>query len=258
MRIHFVATLLLGAVLLSSCSYKIYPKSTLEFNYDVNMTSKEELKAKSNVHIFLSEEEVQNEYEVLAFVRYSPLVFPIFAPERPQQLKKFYKKAVMKAQELGGNGIIINTIGNFRVIDIPALKEVEAAEAPKTSPIMNSTVLAKFEDGSIFNVEDKQKTKYITMLEDEIKSNLRACKTKEEAEFIGRKIAALKTYYEAKGKISKGVEKTIDGYSASLKAVEKKIEAKATKAGQKVSKAADKTAGAVNSTNEKVKGLFKR
>ena len=254
MRIHFVATLLLGAVLLSSCSYKIYPTSTLEFNYDVNMTSVEDLKTKSNVEIFLSEEDIQEEYEVLAFVRYSPLVLPIIAPERPQQLKKFYKKAVLKARELGGNGIIINTIGNFRVIDIPSRKEVEAADAPKTSRVLTSAVLEKFEDGSIFATEDRQKTKYLTMLEDEIKSSLRACKTMEEAEYIGRKINALKGYYDKVGKISKGMQKTIEGYETALKAVEKKIEAKPTKAGRQASAAAE---GASNEA-KRIGNLFKK
>ena len=257
-KIHFVTTFLLGAVLFSSCSYKIFPKTTLEFNYDVNMTSKDELYAKSNVNIYLSEDEVPSDYEVIAFVRYAPFSVPIFAPERQQQLKKFYKKAVLKAQDLGGNGIIINTIGNFRVIDIPALKEVEAEEAPKFSPILNSAVLAKFEDGSIFNAEEKQKVKYITMLEDEIKSNLKVCKTTEEADFIRKKIDALKAYYDKVGKISKGMEKTIEGYDVSLKAVEKKIAIKASKAGQKVGKATSKVSNAVKDSNKKVKDSLKK
>lgn len=254
-----VGTLLIGAALLSSCSYKIYPKSTLEFNYDVNMTTAKELKAKSNVQIYLSEAEVPYDYETLAFVRYSPaIVLPILAPERPQQLKKFYKKAVLKAQELGGNGVIINTVGNFRVIDIPELKEVEAAEAPAFSPIMNSAVLDKFEDGSIFSAEDKQKTKYITMLEDEIKSNLKACKTMEEADFIGKKIDALRNYYDKVGKISKGMDKTIEGYRTALQAAVKKIEAKATRAGQRAAQAADRANGAANNAKGKAKGLFQK
>ena len=257
--ISVITALVVSIALFSSCSYRVYPKSTLEFNYDVNMTTAEELYAKSNVRIFLSEEEVPDDYEVLAFVRYSPpIVIPIIAPEKPQQLKKFYKKAVLKAQDLGGNGVIINTIGDFRVIDIPALKEVAAAEMPKVSPIMNSAVLDKFLDGSIFNAEDKQKTKLITMLEDEIKSNLKACKTMEEAAFIGKKIDALKAYYDKLGKISKGMEKTIDGYSAALKAVEKKIEARTTRAGQKAAKAADAATRAADDTTKKAKGLFKK
>lgn len=257
-KIQLVTTFLVGAVLFSSCSYKIFPKSTLEFNYDVNMTSQKELYAKSNVHIYLSEDEVPGNYEIIAFVRYTPFSLPIFAPERPQQLKKFYKKAVMKAQDLGGNGVIINTIGNFRVIDIPSLKEVEAAEAPKISPILNSAVLAKFEDGSILNAEKKQKNKLITMLEDEIKSNLKVCKTTEEADFIRKKIDALRAYYDKVGKISKGMEKTIEGYNVSLKAVEKKIARKASKAGQKVSKAANKASNTVKNTKQKVEDIFEK
>lgn len=200
------------------------------------MTSREELKAKSNVEIFLSEADIHEEYEVLAFVRYTPFTFPIFAPERPQQLKKFYKKAVLKAKELGGNGVVINTIGNFRVIDIPSRKEAEAANVPETNRIMLSAVLCKFEDGSIFSYQDKQKTKYVTVLEDEIESNLKVCKTMDEAEYIGRKINALKDYYSKIGKISKANQKKISGYETSLGAVKKKIEKRAKKAEQKAAK----------------------
>lgn len=246
-HISALLLLLLSIALLSSCSYKVFPKSTLEFNYDVNMTSAEELMAKSNVQIYLSENEVPYPYETLAFVRYAPFTMPIFAPERAQQLKKFYKKAVMKAQELGGNGIIINTIGNFRVIDIPELKEVEAAEAPQTSPILNSAILAKFEDGSVYKLENKQITKFVTMLEDEIKSNLKACKTLEETAFISKKIDALRGYYDKIGKISKATEKTIEGYRVTLKAAEKRIEARIAREAQRAAQAAEKA----NNTKKK-------
>ena len=240
---------------MNSCSYQIYPKSTLDFNYDMNMTSKDELNAKSNVQIFLAAEDIKDEYEVLAYVKYHPMIIvPIIATEKSQQLKKFYKKAVLKAQDLGGNGVIITSIGDFRVIDIPALKETAPAEAQMISPIFRSLVLKKFEDGSIYTVNERQRVKYITMLEDEITSNLKACKTLEESEYISKKIEALKNYYTTSKKSTKVIDKKIQAFETSALAVEKKIRAKETKAGKKAGAVTDD----VNSKVDKLMNIFNK
>ena len=250
-KIYYSFLLLLGfSMILSSCSYKVYPVSTLEFNYDMNMQTAEELSAKTNIPIFLSEEDVPKPYEVLAYVRYSPLIIiPIIAPERAQQLKKFYKKAVLKAEQLGGNGVLVNSVGDFRVLDIPTLKEKEVVAAPTKSLILRSAVLEKFTDGSIYTIDKRQRTKYVNMLIEEIEGNLRACKTHEEAGAISDKIEALGNYYQKMKMTAPAQEKQIDGYKAALKGVEKKIDAKASKAGKKAS-------GGVESINDTV-GRFK-
>lgn len=246
-KIIYAVTLLIGMVVASSCSYNIYPKSTLDFNYDMKMTTQEELETKSNIHIFLSDADIHNEYEVLAFVQYKPMIaIPIIAPERAQQLKKFYKKAVLKAQDLGGNGIIVTSVGGFKVIDIPALKEVPVTTAPVVSPIFRSVVLDKFENGAINSAEERQRVKYITMLEDEIESNLKACKTMEELDYISKKVDTLKNYYATSQKSTKAIEKKMQAYDASVAAVEKKIKARETKAGKKTTGVAEKVSSKVN------------
>ena len=104
---------------LASCSYRVYPVSTLADNYNLVMQTQEELIAKENVTIYLSENEVPGPYKLIAFVENRP-VLPIAVAD--QQIKNFYKNAVLKADELGGNAIIVESIRSFKVIDVSGQK----------------------------------------------------------------------------------------------------------------------------------------
>ena len=104
---------------LASCSYRVYPVSTLTDNYNLVMQTQEELIAKENVTIYLSENEVPGPYKLIAFVENRP-VLPIAVAD--QQIKNFYKNAVLKADELGGNAIIVESIRSFKVIDVSGQK----------------------------------------------------------------------------------------------------------------------------------------
>lgn len=65
-------------LLIASCYYQLYPVKTLTDNYEMRMITTEDLTAKSNVKIFIDEKEIKGDYEVIAFLTYSPPVFPIF------------------------------------------------------------------------------------------------------------------------------------------------------------------------------------
>ena len=104
---------------LASCSYRVYPVSTLADNYNLVMQTQEELIAKENVTIYLSENEVPGPYKLIAFVENRP-VLPVAVES--QQIKNFYKNAVLKAEELGGNAIIVESIRSFKVIDVSGQK----------------------------------------------------------------------------------------------------------------------------------------
>ena len=119
----------LALLCLASCSYRVYPVGTLMDNYNLVMQSPEERAAKENVAIYLSENEVPGPYKLIAFVENRP-VLPIFIAS--QQLKNFYKQAVMKADALGGNAIIVNSIRSFKVIEVSgrAVRPVAPREMP--------------------------------------------------------------------------------------------------------------------------------
>lgn len=119
--------LILGAALLlclASCSYRVYPVGTLADNYELSMQTPEELAAKESVTIYLSENEVPGPYKLLAFVENRPILPVAIAS---QQLKNFYKQAVLKAYEMGGNAIIVESIRSFKVIQVSGLPPRKSA-----------------------------------------------------------------------------------------------------------------------------------
>ena len=97
----------------TSCSYRVYTVNSLRANYTLGMQTPEELEAKEGVRIYLSEQEVPGNYNIIAFAESRPLL-PVAI--QSQQLKNFYKQAVLKAKELGGDGIIVTSVGQFKVI----------------------------------------------------------------------------------------------------------------------------------------------
>ena len=116
-RYVYLAWLAAGLLALSSCSYRVYPKAALDMNYEAEMTSEIERQAKKQVAIYFKESDIPADNVIIALVNYSPfLKIPVIAPEKKQQLKKFEKKAVLKARELGGNGVLVTSVGHFKVI----------------------------------------------------------------------------------------------------------------------------------------------
>ena len=116
---------ILGAVALlcvASCSYRVYPVDALVDNYKLAMTTPEEVAARENVAVFLSEQEVKGPYKLIAFVE-NPI--PI--------TKDFLKKAVLKADELGGNAVIVQSARSFKVVELPG-KPVRKTAVARTQP----------------------------------------------------------------------------------------------------------------------------
>lgn len=125
--------LILGAaalLCLASCSYRVYPTGSLEDNYRLAMQSAEEQAIKENVAIYLSENEVPGPYKLIAFVENRPILPVAIAS---QQLKNFYKQAVLKANEMGGNAIIVNSIRSFKVINVTG-RPVKRVVPPHVTP----------------------------------------------------------------------------------------------------------------------------
>ena len=120
---------ILGAVALlclASCSYRVYPVDALVDNYKLAMTTPEEVAARENVAVFLSEQEVKGPYKLIAFVE-NPI--PV--------TKDFLKKAVLKADELGGNAVIVQSARSFKVVELsgrPVRKTAVARTQPSPRP----------------------------------------------------------------------------------------------------------------------------
>lgn len=122
--------ILIGCMILSSCTVNYINTNTLMTNYEnkINNTSllgrvlfKTDKKKKDtyeNVKVYLNEQEVGKAFKVIAYGSYTPLVLPLIRPERPRLEKNLLWKAARKARKLGANGVIIDNKNNFRVIKI--------------------------------------------------------------------------------------------------------------------------------------------
>ena len=225
--------LLISAMLMmSSCAISTsVPK--MEKNYNARMTSSEELSAKTNIKIFLNEKDVPYDYTVLAFVKYKPLTVPIFMTERGKMTRKFYKKSVMKAAQLGGDAIIIQGMGLCKVI---------AAVGDNAGGNRMNSVLKVFEDGSIKTLSQKEKNVYSNALKEEIENDLKDCFTRDDLVNVSKKIDALEKFYVEEGQKTK----VIDGYRQDYNEVEAKIQKKENRSAKfeelksKINSAADK------------------
>ncbi|MCS2742414.1 hypothetical protein NXW72_21535 [Bacteroides fragilis] len=69
-----------------------------------------------NVKVYMNENEVGKDFEVVALGSYTPWILPLVRPERPRLEKYLLWKAARKARKLGANGAIIDNKNNFRVI----------------------------------------------------------------------------------------------------------------------------------------------
>lgn len=114
---------------LTSCSTVSYMSTKdLRENYEkkINNTSflgkvlfKTDVKKKDtydNIDVYLNENEVNKEFEVIAYGQYTPLVIPILRPERPRLEKNLLWKAARKSRKLNADATIIDDKNHFRVI----------------------------------------------------------------------------------------------------------------------------------------------
>lgn len=125
-----LSTLLLGSVLLSSCTVSYLGTDKLMENYEkkIHHTTligkalfkfdKKKLDTYNNVQVFFDGNDVKGEYEVVAYGKYTPVSIPLLRPERKRLEKYLLWKAARKARKLGANGVVINNKNNFTVIQI--------------------------------------------------------------------------------------------------------------------------------------------
>ena len=118
MKIVSYIVLLVGSIFFSSCNTVNYINTEeLQSNYEKKIhnttflgkvlfkTDKKKLDTYNNVKVFMNEQEVGRNFEVVAYGAYTPIVFPIIRPERPR-IEKY----------LFWNAAIIDNKNNFRII----------------------------------------------------------------------------------------------------------------------------------------------
>lgn len=231
-KLFSILTIIAGGMLLSSCSFQIYPTQDMSFNYNKKMVTAEELTAKNSVKIFLNERDIQGEYQTISYVTYSPYTIPVFLNKRNQTIKKFYAKAVMKAYELGGNGIIVTGGGYCKVIKLLNW-EAETKQATFVNVIFDRTLMDKFLNGTVAAEKKADRSRYEKAFKTEIKSNLRYATGLDEVAFIQEKINAYEKYTESFERQKKSIIKDVTKLKALHFATEKKVKARINRESKK-------------------------
>ncbi|MBP3440178.1 MAG: hypothetical protein J6K24_02875 [Tidjanibacter sp.] len=111
--------LLFSMVLATSCT-SVYNTSTLNNKYDNRMGLYRGVQSK--IGIYLAENDIPYEYEVISINRYKPFTLLGFIPyvgtyfQKKKMTKTFYKKAVLKADSERGDAVYITAPGDYKVI----------------------------------------------------------------------------------------------------------------------------------------------
>lgn len=213
----------------SSCAHTLYPTDTLTYNYGMKMMSDEELQIKARVLVFMSEKEIKGDYSVISVNSYTPLNIPIIYTTKSQIKKKFFKKAVIKADEQGGNGIIVTAPGFYKVIKIMNWDSDSAKPETFVNLIFDKTVMNKFSNGEVAKMSKSDVKRYEAMFPEEIKLNIKSAKTLEEVAVIREKLAVLEAYNDSLNKPKSSIAKETEEMEKSLNTLEKRIQKKIAK-----------------------------
>lgn len=226
-KVLTIATVI--TLIFSSCAHTLYSPEIMEYNYNMKMKSPEELTAKAQVRIFLSEKDVKGDYTIISINTYNPFTIPLIVNYKNKMSRRFYQRAVMKAQEQGGNGIIITSAGMYKVINITAWDADAEAPAQYVNAIFDATLMNKFIDGQVANAKKADVKRHESSLCDEIQWNIKEATNIDEVEFIKKKIATLKSYNASLKKPKSSLTKVVEKSEKTLLKVEKKIRKKMEK-----------------------------
>ena len=213
----------------TSCTHTIYNPKVLQGHYDLRMDSKDELETKSKVRIYLSEKDVQGEYEIISLNLYKPFTIPVFMSVKGQTNKKFYEKAVKKAYEQGGNGIIIMAGGYYKVINLYNWDSDSAASEKFVNAILDVTLLNRFKSGEIAKLAPREVKRFVTDLDNEVMFNLKTMRTSQEAKIVKEKIIALQSWNSSQAKPDSKLLKKTEAYLKAHAPLAKRIAKKEAK-----------------------------
>lgn len=226
----FLAFLSLSLIILfSSCSHTLYNPKVLQGNYDVRMDTKSELEIKGKVRIYLTEKEIDGEYDIISINLYKPFTFPIFMSQKGQTSKKFYEKAVKKAYKQGGNGIIVMAGGYYKVIALHNWDSDNASAGKYVNAILDTSLMDRFTNGNVAKLSPREIKRCVEDLICEIEFNLQSIKTSSEAQLLEKKIDALYKWNISLSKPDASLDKKIKIYKQMHSVLMKKITKKENK-----------------------------
>jgi len=246
MKHVYFSLLCVAAVVLTSCAHSVYPLESMYTNYNNRMRSQEELKLKANVWIYFNEKEIPCEYNILSANTYNPFcLLPFHSIKVKKMNKKFLEQAVKKADEEGGNAILVQSAGFFYVLNMPNREGVEAPSAYFVNPILDMKYADIVGGKDINSMKRKERTRTLKAFMDEIESNVEYIQDKEEVKVMRKKLDILSRYNLKQDHPKKSIDKFVRKQTRKINRIEKSIikkEAKAKSASKSSSKPASKAA----------------
>lgn len=218
------------SVMLSSCT-AVYNHRTMQGNYDLRMNTKKELEIKGKTRIYLSDKDIEGDYDVISYNRFTPFNLAGILL-KSQMKKKFYEKAIKKAYKLGGNAILVTGIGAYTVISVNNWDSDNAETAQYVNSILDTSILNKFTCGEIDKYSPREVKRYVSDLNNEIKFNFKSVKTSQEASVLENKINALLNWNNSQKKPNSKLSKQLLAIKKVFAKKQKRIlkrEAKAEK-----------------------------
>lgn len=229
--IKIFSWMIIASLLLSSCAHTVYSTDSFKSNYFMRMRSNSELEIRSKVLVFESEKDVKGNYEVIYINTYYPFSIPILMGHKSQMKKKFYEKAVKKAYSLGGNGIIIQGPGTYKVINILNWDSDNEEAGTYKSLILDMSRQSKIADKGFAEQSARNQKRTINEIQDEIAWNIKYVTTIDEVEAIRTKLSTLEDYNNHQEKPNRSIAAKIKTSYLKLAAKERKILKKANKEG---------------------------
>jgi len=246
MKHVYFSLLCVAAVVLTSCAHSVYPLESLYTNYNNRMRSPEELKLKANVWIYFNEKEIPGDYNIISANKYNPFCFlPFHSLKVKKMNKKFLEKAVKKADEEGGNAILVQSAGFFYVLNMPHREGLEAPSAYFVNPILDMKYADIVGGKEINSMKHKERTRTLKAFMDEIESNIEYIQDKEEIKAMRKKLDILSHYNLKQNHPKKSIDKFVRKKTRKINRIEKSLlkkEAKAKGTSKSPSKSASKSA----------------
>jgi len=231
MKHVYFSLLCVAAVVLTSCAHSVYPLESLYSNYNNRMRSQEDLTLKANVWIYFSEKDIPCEYNIISANTYNPFTFlPFHGIKVKKMNKKFLEQAVKKADEEGGNAILVQSAGFFYVLNMPEREGIEAPTANFINPIFDMKYANLVGGKAINSMKRQERTRTVKAFMNEIEANIEYIQDKEELKTMRKKLDILSRYNLKQDHPKKSIDKFVRKKTRKMNIIEKKINKKAAKA----------------------------
>lgn len=179
-------------LMLGSCNSYVFTTKSFYDGYVKTMNSKDENELLEKIHILLTQKElIHADYEVISMNIYAPnALFRFGFIEKMEN--RFFAKAVEKAEEEGGNAVLISSPGCYSVL------KVTNWNGHKPEQLFENPIYSTEDLDALLTFSGKMNSIEYANLKHKcikgIESNIRYARNTDEIAFIRKKIDALSEF----------------------------------------------------------------